>query len=149
MTHTIIKAGGGPDYDWSNDHIYVKTPADVSGGQITVVEDTLEPGFHLARHFHKRMTEVFYILEGEVVIEFDRETIAATPGTTVNVPPGVMHEITCSKGAKLITVFSPGGFDRYLDELASLSEARFADNAFMQSLAEKYDTWMAETPSAT
>ena len=149
MTHTIIEAGGGPDYDWSNDHIYVKTPADVSGGQITVVEDTLKPGFHLARHYHKRMTEVFYILEGEVVIEFDKETITATPGTTVNVPPSVMHEITCSKGAKLITVFSPGGFDRYLEELASFSGEQFADSAFMQSLAEKYDTWMAETRSAT
>ncbi len=148
MTHHIIEAGGGPNYDWSKDHIYVKTPAYVSGGQITVVEDTLQPGFHLARHYHKQMTEVFYILEGEVVFAFDEETVRATPGTTVSVPPGVVHEVTCPRGGKLITVFSPGGFDHYLEELASLSEEQFADGAFMQSLAEKYDTWMAETPSA-
>lgn len=148
MTHHIIEAGGGTDYGWSNDHIYVKTPAYVAGGQITVVEDTLKPGFHLARHYHKQMTEVFYILEGEVVFSFDEETVRATPGTTVNVPPGVMHAVSCPGGGKLITVFSPGGFDRYLEELASLSDAQFADGAFMQSLAEKYDTWMAETPTA-
>ncbi|NNF58247.1 MAG: cupin domain-containing protein [Rhodothermaceae bacterium] len=149
MAHLIVEPGDGTDYDWSNDHVYVKTPASATAGQVTVVEDTLKPGFHLGRHFHKRMTEVFYVLEGEVHFTFDNETVVARPGVTVTVPPGVMHEASCPDGGKMLTVFSPGGFDQYMAELASLPETAFEDGARMQALAEKYDTWMAEGPDAT
>ncbi len=144
MDHLIVDTGDGTNYDWSNDHLFVKTPASATGGQITVVEDTLKPGFHLGRHFHKRMTEVFYVLEGEVQFIFDDETVVARPGMTVTVPPGVMHEATCVDGGKMLTMFSPGGFDQYMEELALLPETAFDDSARMQALAEKYDTWMAE-----
>ncbi len=143
MKQQIIPANHGPDYDWSKDHIFVKTHSTLTDGRITLVEDTLKPGFHLPRHYHKAMIEVFYILEGEVVFAFDDETAIATPGTTVNIPPGVIHEVTCAQGGKLLTIFSPGGFDRYLEELTRLSAAQLEDTALLQSLAEQYDTWMA------
>jgi hypothetical protein len=47
------------------------------------------------------------------------------------------------RGGKLITVFSPGGFDRYLEKLSSLSDARSENAALMQSLAEEHDIWPA------
>ncbi len=87
MKQEIIGNGQGRDYDWSNDHIFVKTTADTTGGRVTVVEDTLKPGFHLLRHYHKEMTETFYILDGEVVFRFDDETVIATPGTTCRGKP--------------------------------------------------------------
>ena len=148
MTHSIVEPGGGNDYDWSNDHVFVKTPASATAGEITIVEDTLKPGFHLGRHFHKRMTEVFYVLEGDVRFAFDDETVVVKPGATITVPPGVMHEAWCDKGGRMLSVFSPGGFDQYMEELASLPESAFEDESRMQALAEKYDTWMAEDPSA-
>jgi quercetin dioxygenase-like cupin family protein len=73
------------------------------------------------------MTEIFYMLEGEVCFRFADETVVAGPGMTVNIPPGVTHEVTSEHGARLITVFSPGGFDKYLEELAALPESQFAD----------------------
>lgn len=142
MAPFIIEPGGGTDYEWSNDHVFVKTPAALTAGQVTVVEDTLKPGFHLGRHFHKRMTEVFYVLEGAVCFTFDDQTVIARPGMTVTVPPGVMHSASCADGGKMLTVFSPGGFDQYMAEMATLPEAAFEDKARMQALAEKYDTWM-------
>src|SRR5277367_5098374 len=103
MKQQIIQAGKGRDYDWSNDHVYVKTTVDLTEGRVTVVEDTLKPGFDLARHYHKRMTEIFYILDGEVSFEFDGEPAAiTTPGMVINVPPRVWHRVTSKKGAKLI-----------------------------------------------
>ena len=143
MKQQVVDAAGGRDYDWESDHIYVKTAADLTGGRVTVVEDTLKPGFHLAPHHHKTMTEVFYILEGEITFVFAAETVVATRGTTVNIPPNVVHQVSSEKGGKLITMFSPGGFDRYLEKLSSLSEAQSQDAAFMRSLAEEYDTWSA------
>lgn len=142
MKQHIIAAGQGKDYDWSKDHIYVKTPLELTDGRVTVVEDTMKPGFHLARHHHRVMTEVFYILEGEVEFRFDDETITARPGMTVNIPPGNWHEVISTNGCKLLTIFSPGGFDQYLTELASMSAEQSADEAFVTALGEKYDSWM-------
>ncbi|MGH8865660.1 MAG: cupin domain-containing protein [Burkholderiales bacterium] len=138
----IIESGGGPSYDWANDHICVKTTCDHADGRVTMVEDALKPGFHLARHHHKKMTEVFYVLEGQVTFKFDDERVVASRGMTINIPPNVAHEVVSKAGARLITVFSPGGFDKYLKEMAAMTEAQFADEALMRTLAEKYDTWM-------
>lgn len=49
---------------------------------------------HIARgdlHFHRRTTELYYILSGHGVIELDGEQHEATPGTAVHIPPGVKH----------------------------------------------------------
>jgi quercetin dioxygenase-like cupin family protein len=144
MKQQIIQAGKGQEYDWSKDHVCVKTTLDLTEGRVTVVEDRLKPGFDLARHYHKKMTEIFYILEGEVVFAFDDqpEPVLATRGMTINIPPHVWHHVTSPKGATLLTIFSPGGFDRYLSEMAPLSPQQFANEAFMTALAEKYDSWM-------
>lgn len=142
MKVQIIASGQGPEYDWSNDHIFVKAGQDLTDGRVTVVEDTLKPGFHLARHHHKVMTEIFYILAGEITFTFDDEMVIAHPGMTITIPPYNWHDVKCTKGGRLITIFSPGGFDRYLEELASLSQEQFANEAVLTALAEQYDTWM-------
>ena len=138
----VIESGGGQSYDWANDHICVKTTSDHSDGRVTVVEDTLKPGFRLAGHYHKKMTEVFYLLEGQVTFKFRDETVVVSRGMTINIPPNITHEVISEKGARLITVFSPGGFDKYLEEMAVMTESQFADGVLMRALAEQYDSWM-------
>jgi quercetin dioxygenase-like cupin family protein len=140
----IVSAGGGQTYDWSNDCICVKAGFELTDGRVTLVEDTLKPGFDLARHHHKKMTEIFYILDGEVSFAFDDtpQPVLGTRGMTINIPPHVWHRVTSPKGAKLLTIFSPGGFDTYLSEMGNLKAEQFADQAFMTALAEKYDSWM-------
>ena len=137
----VVPAGGGLDYDWSKDHVFVKAPMELSDGRVTVVEDVLKPGFYLAPHHHRLTLEIFYILDGEVSFTFDDEKIVATPGTTVSVPANTRHEVACPAGGRLITVFTPGGFDQYLSELAALTPEELADAALMSRLAERYDIW--------
>ncbi|MCI0607413.1 cupin domain-containing protein, partial [bacterium] len=62
-----------------------------------------------------------------------------TPGTTLNVPPEVRHAVQSPQGARLLTIFSPGGFETYLEELVALTEGQYADADFMRRLSEKYD----------
>ncbi len=71
MKQQVVESGGGPDYDWANDHIYVKTTCDHADGRVTVVEDTLKPGFRLD------------ILEGEVTFNFNDEPVVASRGITM------------------------------------------------------------------
>ena len=141
MKQHVVAAGHGPDYEWSQDHISVKTPMELTDGRVSVVEDTLKPGFHLPAHRHRSMVEIFYILDGEVTFSFEDETVTATRGTTVTVPPNLRHEVTCTGGARLVTIFTPGGFDRYLAELATLSPAQLDDGDVLRELGERYDIW--------
>ncbi len=93
MRQEIILPGQGKSYDWAKDHVLVKSTLDLSDGRLTLVEDRLKPGFFLGRHHHKKMIEIFHVLEGSVEFAFDDETITAAPGTTLNVPPDVWHEV--------------------------------------------------------
>lgn len=141
MRPHIIEPGKGTDYDWSQDHISVKTPAALTDGRVTVVEDVLKPGFHLPAHRHRTMVEIFYIIDGEVSFEFEDETVVAAPGSTVTVPANTRHEVTCAGGARLLTIFTPGGFDLYLAGLAELSPVELDDADRIRELGERYDIW--------
>jgi quercetin dioxygenase-like cupin family protein len=141
MRQSIVAAGAGTAYDWSSDHIAVKTPLELTEGRVTVVEDTLKPGFNLPRHQHRAMTEVFYVVDGAAEFAFDDEQVVATPGMTVTVPPMVWHACRSAAGARLLTIFTPGGFDHYLAELAGLDEAALADSELVAALGERYDIW--------
>ena len=141
MKHHVVAAGRGPDYDWSQDHISVKTPMELTDGRVSVVEDVLKPGFHLPAHRHRSMVEIFYILDGDVTFAFEDETLIATPGTTVTVPANTRHEVTCPEGGRLVTIFTPGGFERYLTELAALNREQLEDADFVRELSERYDIW--------
>ena len=104
MDYEIIQPGKGIEYEWSSDHIFVKTIGNLADGRVSMVEDTMKPGFHLGRHRHKQMTEIFYILEGELTLIFDDETVVASAGTTINIPPNVWHEAKSKNGAKMLRI---------------------------------------------
>jgi mannose-6-phosphate isomerase-like protein (cupin superfamily) len=42
-------------------------------------------------HYHKRMTEIYYVLEGTGEIELDGERQAIQPGDTILIKPGCRH----------------------------------------------------------
>ena len=43
-------------------------------------------------HYHKRSTELYYVLDGEGRVILDGETQAVRRGTMIHIPPGVVHE---------------------------------------------------------
>ncbi len=137
----IIRNGEGENYNYSQDHCFIKLSSHKTNGELCFVEDALKPGFYLPRHHHKIMTEVFYILEGEVELLFDDETITAKPGDTVTVPPNVWHAARCAKGGKMLTIFKNGQFDLYLKKLSKMSDSDFADAHLMKSTAAEFDIY--------
>ena len=44
MNQHVVAAGDGVDYDWTNDHIFVKSPMAMTDGRVAVVEDLFTPG---------------------------------------------------------------------------------------------------------
>lgn len=42
-------------------------------------------------HYHKRLTELYYVLDGTGTIELDGETFPLEPGVSVLIKPGCRH----------------------------------------------------------
>ena len=132
--------GEGTNYAWENDHTFVKVAAGETGGAYTLMEDNLKPGFSLGLHRHNHSAETFYILEGAVTYYLDGDWRVAEAGTTVHVPAGVPHAVRASgQPAKMLMIMQPAGFDLFLAEMATFTEADFADPAKLDALSRKYD----------
>jgi quercetin dioxygenase-like cupin family protein len=136
-----IKKGEGKNYNYSQDHCYVKLSSRETNGELCLIEDTLKPGFHLKRHHHKLMTEVFYMLTGEMELVFDDETILLKEGDTITVPPNVWHEANCKEGGKMLTLFKNGQFDVFLETLSKMTEKDFSNKELMKAVANKFDIY--------
>lgn len=137
----VVRNGEGENYNYSQDHCFVKLSSKHTNGELCFVEDKIKPGFFLARHHHKIMTEVFYILEGEVELIFDDEIIVCQTGDTITVPPNVWHAARCENGGKMLTIFKNGQFDLYLNRLSKMSESDFADKDLMKSISAEFDIY--------
>jgi quercetin dioxygenase-like cupin family protein len=137
----IILNGEGENYNYSQDHCFVKLSSRNTNGELCFVEDKLKHGFFLGRHHHKIMTEVFYVLEGDVELIFDDESIICRPGDTITVPPNVWHAARCEKGGKMLTLFKNGQFDLFLERLSKMSDIEFADKDLMKTISAEFDIY--------
>ncbi len=140
-----IARGQGDNYNYSQDHCFIKVSSRDTNGELCLIEDTLKPGFHLQRHHHKIMTEVFYMLQGEMELIFDDETIVLREGDTITVPPEVWHEAKCAEGGKMLTIFKNGSFDLFLEELSQMGPDEFDDGELMRAVSEKFDIYEEKT----
>ena len=87
------------------------------------------------------MTEVFYMLVGEMELIFDDETILLKEGDTITVPPNVWHEAKCNYGGKMLTLFKNGQFDVFLETLSKMTEEDFSNKELMKSVSNKFDIY--------
>jgi mannose-6-phosphate isomerase-like protein (cupin superfamily) len=56
-------------------------------------------------HYHKRMTEIYVVLEGTGAIELDGELIPVRPMTTIMIQPGCRHRAI--GGLKILNIAIP------------------------------------------
>jgi quercetin dioxygenase-like cupin family protein len=104
---------------------------------------TLPAGFSTGLHVHRVQEETFYVLEGECEWQVDGQTIRATPGTYLFLPPGVPHDIrnTSDRPARMIMTVSPPGHEHYFEELADLAKSGGRPDAnAIAELRSRYDT---------
>ncbi len=74
----------------------VPCPCGQSCRIITAADDAVM-GFHVTTidaaepHYHRRTTEIYYVLEGTGTLTVADQSVALSPGSTVYVPPGCVH----------------------------------------------------------
>ena len=74
-----------------------------------------EPGQHTLAHHHPNQDELFYVVEGEGVMQVGEEQVAVAPGSVVFVSDHTQHGITASAGTRLVVLFVKGPGTRRFD----------------------------------
>ena len=73
-------------------------------------------------HFHRTISEQFYVLSGEVEIHDGRDWRIARPGDFAYVPEGGVHGFRGGGGASMLLMFAPGApREGYFEGLAALA----------------------------
>lgn len=87
-------------------------------------------------HFHRTISESFYVLTGTVSIFDGNEWIESVPGDYVYVPPGGIHGFRNESGApaSMLILFAPGApREPYFEGLIGLGEKTAVEQAeFME-----------------
>ncbi len=127
--------------DIFGDLIWVKLAAADSDGGVSIIEVVTPPQVGPPLHRRSREDEWFHVLEGEFLIEVDREQMTAGPGCSAFAPKGTAHtfqNISPSPG-RMIVVAQPAGMDIFFTELgAALKEMREPDMPVLLSIFEKH-----------
>jgi mannose-6-phosphate isomerase-like protein (cupin superfamily) len=89
---TIVGEGSGPTHRSPfGDSLRWITGGEATGRAYSLHERTAPPGAASVPHIHSRVSEAFYVLEGEFTFELDGRTANAGPGDYVHAPAGVSH----------------------------------------------------------
>ena len=107
-----------------NSEVIFKAVGSDTHGHLGLFENVIQPsGTAPELHIHRQMEEMFYVLEGEVVIKVGNQTIQGQPGAFVLVPRNTPHTFANlgAEPAKLLIMFTPGGErEKYFEGLAEL-----------------------------
>ena len=96
-------------------------------------------------HIHKELTEIFYVVEGEVQLVFDQHCITALPGALMLVPQNTPHGFS-NRGqvrSKLLILFCPADSrEQYFEGLADLTkDGRQPSQEELLDLMQKFNQY--------
>jgi quercetin dioxygenase-like cupin family protein len=94
------------------------TGADTHNG-LTLIEQTCPPGLDSPAHVHPDEEQCLYMLDGTIEVTCGDATRAIGPGAFVVMPRGVPHSfvVTGEHGARFLSITSPSGFERLVQEI--------------------------------
>jgi mannose-6-phosphate isomerase-like protein (cupin superfamily) len=84
--------------------------------RIVTAADGYGCSFHIThiydsvRHYHRKTTELYYVLEGSGQMELNGETVEVRPGLVIGIEPGTRHRLVSAGGVRTI-VFGIPAFD--------------------------------------
>src|SRR6516162_6131820 len=88
-------------------------------GRFALIEAVARRGNVPSPHIHHREDEIFYVLEGEIVVSVGNRTIKGTAGTMVFLPRDVRHSFTIeSEQYRMLILVTPAGFEAWFREFS-------------------------------
>lgn len=138
-----IEVEGGERLRFSDAEFIVKASAGSTHGAFTVIEEVNPLDTPL--HVHENEDELWYVLEGEHVIQVGDNEFHVGPGEIVFGPRGVPHaqRRVVPRTGRFLVFFSPAGFDGFFRELSEAEASGASMPEAYARVSEKYGiTWL-------
>jgi quercetin dioxygenase-like cupin family protein len=143
----ILGPGEGELLPVGGSSALLKATGESTSGTLFVSESTIEPGFPgPPPHVHRRLHDMFYVLEGTLTFHLASGTQEAPPGTFVCVPPGTVHTFSNPSAApvRFLNLNTPAGFEEYMRDLATaFSSGRSPTAEEIGAIASRHDVELA------
>ncbi len=145
VSATIRRHDCAPDLVYpAGTRVHYLSTGDTTGGLFGLYrwEMTGSPGGPDA-HFHRTITESFYILDGEVTIFDGTSWVVTRSGDYVHVPAGGLHGFRNDSGApaSMLIHFAPGApREAYFEALAAGAGAQAMTQAERAAFMAAHDT---------
>lgn len=112
----VVHSRGEGEALWMLGGLYEnRLTAEETGGALSLVEFTIPVGMGPPPHIHEQ-DEVIYVLEGTATFQVDGSTQELGPGSVVFVPKGAKETFEPTSTLRTISVYLPGGIDRFFAE---------------------------------
>lgn len=149
VSATARAATAGPDLVLAATDVHYLATGATTGGDFGLYRwEMTGPPTGPAPHFHRTITESFYVLDGTVRLYDGAAWTDATAGDFHVVPPGGIHAFRNESGApaSMLLLFTPGApRERYFEGLAELAAAsRELSPAEMTEFLRTHDQYMVD-----
>ena len=135
-----ITPEGGKTWNIFGLQIVGKIFSEDTGGAYSVIVSTTPPDGGAPPHVHELEDELFYVLEGSFTFTCDNETFLAEKGAVVVLPKGKPHAFKNTGGTtgRMMNTITPGGFEKFFEEVDKLPKDGPPDPVVLSELAMKY-----------
>ena len=124
--------------------VVLRATAATTGGAMTILEE-VPPLLDTPLHVHSKEDELFYILEGEHIVQRGDEDFRVGPGDAVFLPRGVPHaqrRVVPGEGRHLV-VCTPAGLEEFFRDLAAAdAEGRLGRDAYAAASGKAGISWL-------
>ncbi|HEY6166681.1 MAG TPA: cupin domain-containing protein [Verrucomicrobiae bacterium] len=136
----VQPAGGGKKVNVLVNVIRIVVHSRDTGGTFSVVETNDGAQEGPPPHIHHREDETLHVLEGEYEFNVGGKTHRVGKGATVVGPRDVAHAYKCvsAGGGRMLVFFSPGGFERFFEEVDALGPPEKQEIPRVMELGLKY-----------
>jgi quercetin 2,3-dioxygenase len=144
----IVRANEGKIIDpMPGETAVFKLTEDNSSGVLDFLIVTNGPKSGPPLHIHTHADELFYILEGSLMMKCGEELTQVSSGDLVYIPKGLPHTFANMSGesAKAITIFCPSGIAQFLEEVSTHAAP---NNEVLGEIAGRHDLQIVGPPLA-
>ncbi|MQA98519.1 MAG: cupin domain-containing protein [Streptosporangiales bacterium] len=147
ISATYRPATQAPELTRSNVSVHYLATGRTTGGKFGLYRWEMGPGRGgPGPHFHRTLSESFYVLSGSVRIYDGKNWVDTGPGDWVHVPEGGVHGFRNESGApaSMLIHFSPGApREAYFEGIANLAEMTEEERAAFY--LEHDNIWLPDT----
>lgn len=117
---TVQSSSAGKVLTIGDSEVCIKVSSRQTESMYELVQSIVPPGFSPPAHVHRSMLQAFYVLDGRISVQLDRDWVEANQGEVVLVPPGTPHTFAnrTDVPAQLLQIQSGGALELMFEDLA-------------------------------